>query len=250
MVSTESGSNKVALITGAARRVGATIARQLHQRGYKLILHYRHSSNDAAALATELNDQREDSVRLLSADLTDMDAVAKLGEQAKACWGHIDLLVNNASSFYPTPVADSTQQQWDDLINSNLRAPYFLCAALSDSLKARKGCIINLIDIHAQRGLPDHPIYSIAKAGLQMMTMSLAKELAPDIRVNGVSPGAILWPEADISDAAKQAILDKTLLQRTGSASDLADAVVYLSTANYVTGQILAIDGGKSLYSH
>ena len=227
MAGSDSATNKVALITGAARRVGATIARQLHQQGYQLILHYRHSATEAEALACELNNQRQDSVRLLAADLTDMSAVERLAEQAQACWGGVDLLVNNASSFYPTPVASSSQEQWDDLINSNLRAPYFIAAALSTTLKARRGCIINLIDIHAQRGLPGHPIYSIAKAGLQMMTFSLAKELAPEVRVNGVSPGAILWPEADLPETEKRAILEKTLLQRTGSAHDLADAVVY-----------------------
>ena len=243
-------NTKVALITGAAKRIGATLSRTLHAQGYNLILHYRSSSADADLLLSELNEIRPDSVIKLQADLNDMEAVHKLAQSAISQWGGIDLLINNASSFYPTPIENSTQEQWDELINSNLRAPYFLCSALANTLKESKGCIINMIDIHAQRGLPGHPIYSIAKAGLQMMTLSLAKELAPSVRVNGVSPGPILWPEADLSEGQKQTILNQTLLNRTGSPDDLAEAVLYLSKAPFVTGQILSVDGGKSLYSH
>lgn len=241
---------KVALITGAVKRIGATISRTLHKEGYNLVLHYRHSSEEALLLMTELNQQRPGSAITVQADLNDMDALQPLADSALSEWGGVDLLVNNASSFYPTPLDTSTQQQWDELINSNLRAPYFLCSKLAESLRERNGCIINLIDIHAQRGLPGHPIYSIAKAGLQMMTLSLAKELAPSVRVNGVSPGPILWPEASMSDEKKGAILEQTLLGKTGTPEDLAGAVVYLSTARFVTGQILSVDGGKSLYSH
>lgn len=243
-------NTKVALITGAAKRIGATLSRTLHAQGYNLILHYRSSSADADLLLSELNEIRPDSVIKLQADLNDMEAVQKLAQSAISRWGGIDLLINNASSFYPTPIENSTQEQWDELINSNLRAPYFLCSAMANTLKESKGCIINMIDIHAQRGLPGHPIYSIAKAGLQMMTLSLAKELAPSVRVNGVSPGPILWPEADLSEDQKQTILNQTLLNRTGSPDDLAEAVLYLSKAPFVTGQILSVDGGKSLYSH
>lgn len=243
-------TTQVALITGAAKRIGATLSRKLHEQGYNLILHYRRSSADADLLLTELNEIRPGSVIKLQADLNDMAAVGKLAKSAISEWGGIDLLVNNASSFYPTPIENSTQDQWDELINSNLRAPYFLCSALSKTLKDNKGCIINMIDIHAQRGLPGHPIYSIAKAGLQMMTLSLAKELAPSVRVNGVSPGPILWPEADLSEHQKQTILNQTLLNSTGTPDDLAEAVLYLSKAPFVTGQILSVDGGKSLYSH
>ncbi|MGH1429931.1 MAG: pteridine reductase [Neptuniibacter sp.] len=241
---------KVALITGAVKRIGATISRTLHKEGYNLVLHYRHSSEEALLLMAELNQQRPCSAITVQADLNDMDALQPLADSALSEWGGVDLLVNNASSFYPTPLDTSTQQQWDELINSNLRAPYFLCSKLAESLRERNGCIINLIDIHAQRGLPGHPIYSIAKAGLQMMTLSLAKELAPSVRVNGVSPGPILWPEASMSDEKKGTILEQTLLGKTGTPEDLAGAVVYLSTARFVTGQILSVDGGKSLYSH
>jgi pteridine reductase len=243
-------NTKVALITGAAKRIGATLSRTLHAQGYKLILHYRSSSADADLLLCELNEIRPGSVIKLQADLNDMKAVDELAKTAISKWGGIDLLINNASSFYPTPIENSTQEQWDELINSNLRAPYFLCSALTHSLKENQGCIINMIDIHAQRGLPGHPIYSIAKAGLQMMTLSLAKELAPSVRVNGVSPGPILWPEADLNDDQKQTILNQTLLNRTGSPDDLAEAVLFLSNAPFITGQILSVDGGKSLYSH
>ncbi|MGH1460631.1 MAG: pteridine reductase [Neptuniibacter sp.] len=241
---------KVAFITGAARRIGATITRTLHHEGYRVIVHHNHSSEEARALVQELNQIRTGSAVSLQADLSVMNEIKPLAEKAISAFGHIDLLVNNASSFYPTPLESSTQEHWDDLISSNLRAPYFLCSALSETLKARKGCIINMIDIHAQRGLPGHPIYSIAKAGLQMMTLSLAKELAPLVRVNGVSPGPILWPESDKPEEQKQEILNQTLLQKTGEAQDIADAVVYLSKAAFVTGQVLAVDGGKSLYSH
>ncbi len=243
---------KVALITGAARRVGATLAKRLHGAGYNIVLHYNHSADDAERLAAELNQQRSGSVCLIQADLNDMQAVQSLAVDALASWQRIDLLINNASAFYPTPLTQSSQDQWDELINSNLRAPYFLSAALADALTVNHGNIINLIDIHAQRGLPGYPIYSIAKAGLQMLTYSLAKELAPNVRVNGVSPGPILWPEnaAAQTETEQTAILEKTLLKRTGSADDLADAVLYLSQAGYVTGQVIAVDGGKSLYSH
>lgn len=240
----------VALITGAAKRVGATLCQALHQAGYNIVIHYNLSSEEATSLADKLNQLRPNSACAIQADLNQMPAIKPLAEKSIKFWGRIDLLINNASSFFPTPVAQSNQDQWEQLINSNLRAPYFLCCALAEELKKRQGSIINLIDIHAQRGLPGHPIYSIAKAGLQMMTMSLAKELAPEVRVNGIAPGAILWPEAGLSESAQQEILDKVLLQRTGCAEDIAKAALYLTEADYVTGQILAVDGGKSLYSH
>jgi len=241
----------VALITGAAQRIGATISRTLHQAGYRLVIHYRSSATAAEALATELNSQRPDSAITLQADLDDMSQVERLAQQAQVAFGQLDLLVNNASSFFPTPVDESSQQQWDQLINSNLRAPYFLASALNPALRQQQGCIINLVDIHAQRGLKNYPIYSIAKAGLQMMTMSLAKELAPRVRVNGVSPGAILWPEADaeLSEEAKAELLAKVPLERIGSAEDIARTVLFLAQSPYITGQIVAVDGGKSLFS-
>lgn len=242
----------VALITGAARRIGETIARQLWQQGYRVIIHCHHSTEAAALLADELNGLKPASARVLQADLNDSQQVSDLADQALACWGQIDLLVNNASSFYPTPLEQSTDQQWNDLINSNVKAAYFLSAKLADTLKQQHGSIINLVDIHAQRALPGYPIYSIAKAGLQMMTLSLAKELAPEVRVNGVAPGPILWPEEDaaISPEEQNAILEKTLLKRAGTAEDIAGTVLFLAAQNFITGQIIAVDGGKSLYSH
>ncbi|WP_415897527.1 pteridine reductase [Neptuniibacter sp. QD72_48] len=249
-MSTNTTATKVALITGGARRVGATTASTLHAAGYTVAIHYRSSAKAAEALQEKLNHLRPNSAFIFSADLNCMEQVEQLAEDVKSKLGQLDLLVNNASSFYPTPIEQSTQKQWDDLINSNLRAPYFLTASLSKLLRQNYGCIINMIDIHSQRGLPGYPIYSIAKAGLEMMTKSLAKELAPEVRVNGVSPGAILWPEQELEEDQKQSILDKTLLQRIGSPEDLAQAIVFLASAEYITGQVLAVDGGKSLFSH
>lgn len=243
-------ANKTALITGAAKRVGAAIAVALHQQGYDLLIHYHHSKQEALELQQQLNQNRSGSAFLYQANLVDMDAVENLANTILTNHHRIDLLINNASAFFPTPLENSTQEQWDTLINTNLRAPYFLSSALRTPLAQAEGCIINMIDIHAQRGLPDHPIYSIAKAGLEMMTKSLAKELAPLIRVNGIAPGVILWPENEMSEEQKQKILDKTLLQRPGECGDLADAAVYLAGARYVTGHILTVDGGKSLFSH
>ncbi|GGK73357.1 pteridine reductase [Amphritea balenae] len=242
----------VALVTGAARRIGASIARLLHKQGYQIIIHHNRSTEAANLLVTELNQIRATSAISLQADLNNHTEVQQLSDQALNWQGKVDLLVNNASSFYPTPVEQSSENQWEDLLNSNLKAAYFLSARLSASLKQHQGCIINLIDIHAQRGLPDYPIYSIAKAGLQMMTLSLAKELAPSVRVNGVSPGPILWPEAEaaINNNEKNAIIEKTLLKRTGCPEDIAEAVLFLAQQQFITGQILAVDGGKSLFSH
>lgn len=244
-------ANPLALVTGGARRIGAEICRTLHRAGYDLLIHYRSSADEAQALADELNTQRSQSATLLQADLNDMRAVEQLATNLCNQQQTPSLLINNASSFYPTPLNGSTQQQWDDLINSNLRAAYFLTANLCDALKRNNGAVINIVDIHAQRGLPDYPIYSIAKAGLEMMTRTLAKELAPEARINGVSPGPILWPEAAaaLSDEAQQKVLDKTLLERSGTPQDIADAVLFLAGANFVTGQVLAVDGGRSLHS-
>ena len=238
------------LITGAARRIGACIARQLHATGHELLLHYRHSATEAERLRDELNRLRPNSCRCLQADLAQMEQVTELADEVKAAGG-LNLLVNNASSFYPTPIDSVSQQDWDALINSNLRAPFFLTQALYPLLQASQGSVINLVDVHAERGLTGYPVYSIAKAGLKMMTLSLARELAPDVRVNGIAPGPIMWPEAEaaLSEEARQAVVDKTLLARTGRPEDIAEAVLYLSRANYVTGQVLAVDGGRSLYS-
>ncbi len=239
---------QTALITGAAQRLGAAITRRLHRDGCNVIIHYRSSAQQAQQLADELNQQRTDSAVCLGADLVDHDAVIRLAEQALGYWGRIDVLINNASSFYPTAVGEATQQDWQQLMAGNAEGAFFLSQALLPSLRQHGGCIVNMVDIHAQRPLDHYPLYSMAKAALAMMTKSLAKELAPAVRVNGVAPGAILWPEHEVADAAKQRILDKIPLQRTGKAEDIARTVAFLvNDAPYITGQIIAVDGGRSL---
>jgi len=241
---------KAALVTGAARRIGAEIARRLHAAGYNIVLHYHRSAVDAEALCHELNATRADSVRLLRADLLEIGKLSELVRQAAEFWDGLDVLVNNASGFYPTPFGMIAEAQWDDLLGSNLKAPFFLAQAASPFLRKRKGCIVNIGDIYAEHPLKDYSVYSLAKAGLVAMTRALAKELAPDIRVNGVAPGAILWPEHDV-DIAKQAeILARIPMKRAGDVSDIARAVVFLvEDAPYVTGQMLSVDGGRSLIS-
>lgn len=241
-------TGKVALITGAARRIGAAIATRLHQAGANVAIHYRGSADEAAALAADLNVIRANSAATFQADLTDTVNLPRL-VAAVADWaGSIDILVNNASSFYPTPPGEITEDDWDDLVGSNLKAPLFLSQAALGELRKSRGVIVNMIDIHAQRPLKNHPVYGPAKAGLAMLTRSLAKDLAPEIRVNGVAPGAILWPEEEMSDATKQSILDQVPLGRPGSPDDIAGCVLYLvGDANYVTGQIIAVDGGRSV---
>jgi len=243
--------SRYALITGAARRIGAVTAASLHQQGYTVFLHYHRSTQEAKNLAAQLNSQRADSAFLISADLLDRESVASIGQAIEQHTSSLDLLVNNASQFYPTNFDQATQQNWDELIDSNLRTPFFLSQRLQPLLKNAHGSIVNIIDIHAERMLEGYPIYSIAKAGLAAATKSLAKELAPEIRVNGVSPGPILWPEqeAALSKQEQQAVIEKTLLDRCGQPKDIAQAISYLAEARYVTGQILAVDGGKSLYS-
>jgi pteridine reductase len=241
-------SGRVALVTGAARRIGAAIARALHAHGADVAIHYRGSSDAANALVNEFNTQRENSATAFAADLTDMAGLQALVENAITWKNRLDILVNNASSFYPTPIGEVTEEQWDDLIGTNLKAPLFLSQAASPALRDAQGVIVNIVDVHSQRPLRDHPVYGPAKAGLAMLTRSLAKDLAPDIRVNGVSPGAILWPEDSMSDATKKAILKQIPLGRPGEPEDIAGAVVFLaSEASYVTGQIIAIDGGRSI---
>lgn len=239
----------IALVTGAARRVGAAIATRLHAAGFDLALHYRHSREGAAELADHFHAERADSAWLLQGDLASKDGPAQIAEAFLARAEHCDLLVHNASSFYPTAMGKVDAAAWDDLLGSNLRGPFFLTQALLPALRARGGAVVNLIDIHAERPLAEYPVYSIAKAGLAMLTRSLARELAPEIRVNGVAPGAILWPEDpdDTWGKQQQAILKRVPLGRTGTPEDIADAVYYLATAPYVTGQILAVDGGRSV---
>ncbi|HNL32074.1 MAG TPA: pteridine reductase [Pseudomonadales bacterium] len=239
---------KVALVTGAARRVGAAIVERLHGAGYQILLNYRHSAEEAQALAARLNALRAGSVELLPADLCQMEAVQQLAELASQ--RGVGLLVNNASSFDPTPLGAVSEAQWQALFDSNLKAPFFLLQALLPTLRARRGAVVNLIDIYAERPLQGYSVYSISKAGLAMLTRSMARELAPDVRVNGVAPGAILWPEQPSAEqaAAQQRILAQTPLGRTGRLEEIAEAVHFLAEATYVTGQIIAVDGGRSLY--
>lgn len=239
----------VVLITGAAHRIGATTAKLLHENGMNIVLHYRGSREQAKAVQKELNDTRENSVILIQADLHITNGLPALIEESVKAWGRLDVLINNASSFYPTPIEKSTEAQWDDLIGSNLKAPFFLSQAAAPHLKKNKGCIINIVDIHADRPLKNFPIYSMAKAGLVMMTKSLACELGPEIRVNAVAPGAILWPE-NLDEVAKQRIVSRTFLKRQGEPNDISKTILYLiKDAGYVTGQVIAVDGGRSLNS-
>lgn len=241
--------NKVALITGAAHRIGATTAKLLHENNMNIVLHYRGSRQQAQALQKELNDKRENSVILIQADLHITNGLPALIEESLKAWGRLDVLINNASSFYPTQMGKATEDHWDDLIGSNLKAPFFLSQAAAQHLKKTHGCIINIVDIHAERPLKTFPIYSMAKAGLAMMTKSLAGELGPEIRVNAVAPGAILWPE-NLDDVAKQRIISRTFLKRQGNPHDISKTILFLiKDADYVTGQIITVDGGRNLNS-
>jgi pteridine reductase len=240
---------KVVLITGAARRIGSAIVREMHSTGWNILVHYHYSGDEAKAVACQLNAKRPDSVRLLAADLADIGRLPLLIEGSLAAWGRLDALINNASAFYPTPVGTVTEAQWEALLGSNLKAPFFLAQAASESLRRQQGAIVNLVDVYAERPLKNHPVYSIAKAGLAALTRSLAVELAPEIRVNGVSPGAILWPAEGQDVAVQQDLLMRVPLGRTGAPGDIARAVrFFLEDAPYVTGQILAVDGGRSLF--
>ncbi len=243
----ESLDNKVALVTGSAKRIGAEIVRTLHAHGARVAIHYRGSADEALALADALNQERADSAAAFQANLLDTPSLPKLAKDVLDWAGRLDILVNNASSFYPTPLGEISESDWDDLIGSNLKGPLFLSQACLPALKAAHGVIINLVDIHGQRPLKNHHVYSPAKAGLAMLTRALAKDLGPEIRVNGVSPGAILWPSDGMTTDVKQAILDQVPLDRAGSPADIAGCVLYLvRDANYVSGQIIAVDGGRS----
>ena len=238
------------LVTAGARRVGAAIGRRLHAAGAQVMVNYLRSGNEARALVADLNAQRAGSAAMVKADLLDRGAPELLVSSTLRAFGRLDALVNNASSFYPTPVGKLDEAAWQDLIGTNLKAPLFIAQAAAGELKKRRGCIVNIVDIHAEFPLKDYVIYSIAKGGLAALTRSLARELAPAVRVNGVSPGPILWPDADIWKSAKtrKAIVDRTLLKRTGEPDDIARAVEFLiAGAPYVTGQILAVDGGRSI---
>ncbi|NOT83906.1 MAG: pteridine reductase [Methylococcaceae bacterium] len=236
------------LITGSAKRIGAACARLLHAEGYNIIIHYHSSEHAAQALTAELNAQRPDSVVMLQADLLRLEELENLAQQAKLAWGGVDVLVNNASLFYPQTVSGTTEQNWDELLGSNLKAPFFLAKALENTLRSRRGCIVNMVDIHSERGLLGYPVCSIGKGGLEAMTRILAKEFAPEIRVNGVSPGAILWAEHDTDPERQADIMRRIALKRLGDPLDIAKAVRFLiKDADYITGQIIKVDGGRTL---
>jgi pteridine reductase len=241
---------KAILVTGGARRVGAATCRRLHALGANLILHYRSSAREAQALQAELNHVRIGSVALVQADLLDTSQLPNLASKTVEQFGKLDALVNNASSFFPTPLGEITEDMWDDLMGSNLKAPLFLSQAVAPLLKRQQGCIVNIVDIHSEWPLKNYVVYNAAKGGLASLTRSLAQELAPDVRVNGISPGPILWPEEGewTDEAARKHIIGRTLLKRTGEPDDIARTVAFLiGDAPYITGQIIAVDGGRSV---
>jgi pteridine reductase len=241
-------TGKAALITGAARRVGATIVRKLHAAGANIVLHYRSSADASESLARELNEVRPDSVITVEADLLDPGQLEMLPGVATGNFGRLDILVNNASTFYPTPLGDITEIDWDDLLGTNLKAPLFLSQAAAAPLRISNGLIVNIADIHGMRPLSRHPVYSIAKAGVIMLTRSLARELGPSVRVNAVAPGPVMWPEDGMDKELQARIVDRTALKRPGTPDDVARAVLFFATeAPYVTGQVLAVDGGRSV---
>lgn len=236
------------LVTGGARRVGAAIVRELHGAGANVIVHYRSSATEAKALAAELNAIRPQSLAIVAADLLDTKSLPKLTAAAGGAFGRLDILVNNASTFYPTNVGEIEEKQWDDLIGSNLKAPLFLAQAASQQLRLSRGLILNIVDIHGMRPLRRHPVYSVAKAGLIMLTRSLARELGPHVRVNAIAPGPVMWPEDGADEVLQAKIVDRTALKRPGSPDDIARAALFFAAnAPYVTGQILAVDGGRSV---
>jgi len=238
----------VALITGAGKRVGAAIARALHAAGYDLALHYRRSRDEAQALAEQLEHVRADSTLCVEAELAELQRLPRLVDAVLARYGRLDALVNNASAFYPTPIGTATVAQWDDLFASNAQAPFFLAQAAVPALRESRGAIVNMVDIYAERPLANHAIYCMAKASLEAMTRALAIDLGPDIRVNGIAPGAVMWPSDGKAYDDRQAMLERTPLKRAGNADDVASAALWLlRDAPFVTGQILRIDGGRTL---
>jgi pteridine reductase len=241
-------NDQTVLITGAARRVGAAMARALHEAGANVVIHHHRSGQEARALAAELEAKRAGSTLVLAADLLDLAQLSGLIERTVARFGGLHVLLNNASSFYPTPLGSITAAQWDDLMGTNVRAPLFLAQAAVPALRATNGLIVNIADINGQRPLRDHVVYSTAKAGLIMLTRALARELAPEVRVNAIAPGPVLWPEAGIDAEQKELIIEHTPLARPGTPEDVARAALFFATAApYVTGQVLAVDGGRSI---
>jgi len=251
MASTDhSLKSKAALVTGGARRIGAAIARTLHDAGMDLVIHFRHSAAEARSLADELNDTRPNSVVLVEGDLENSEDCATLAQQAIEAFGRMDALINNASAFFPTPIGEVTNDQWETLMGVNLKAPFFLSQACAKALASTHGAIINLTDIYAERPLPHHPVYSASKAGLVALTRSLAQELGPDVRVNAIAPGAIIWPESGDSEENQNEIIRRTPLGRLGEPQDIAGTVMFLlRDAPFITGQIINVDGGRSARS-
>jgi len=240
--------DKVALVTGGSARIGAAICKAMHAAGAHVVVHYRSSREAAKTLADQFNQERAGSASLLQGDLCDMQRVPQLVDEVLEAHGQLDILINNASSYYPTPLGSATQEQWDDLFGSNARAPFFLSQAAAPALRERHGCIVNLVDIHADRPNKQHPVYSMAKAANAMLVKSLARELAPQVRVNGVAPGAALWPEHYFDDAERQEILKRIPLGRPAGAEQIVNAVMFMvAGSDYITGQILAVDGGRSV---
>ena len=239
---------KWVLITGAAKRVGAKMVEVLHSNGFNLVIHYNSSSEAASNLSAKLNKQRAGSSIIIGGNLTDDSTIETLIPNVIEQTGRLDVLINNASTFYPTPIENITLEDWDSLFGTNLKAPLFLSKYAAKYLKDSKGLIINIVDIHSRKPLKNHPIYGPAKSGLAMLTKSLAKDLAPSVRVNGISPGMILWPENEPSESIKKSILDQIPLKRSGSPEDIANCVLFLiEDAPYITGQIIPIDGGRSI---
>jgi len=240
------GKNRCVLITGGAKRIGAEIARAVHARGLDVAISWRESGAEADALIAELNGRRADSAAAFHADLNRSESRDALVGAVVARFGRLDGLVNNASSFYPTPIGAASEADWDDLFNSNARAPFFLSQAAAPHLKAARGAIVNMVDIYAERALPNYPIYCMAKAALQMMTFALAKDLGPEVRVNGVAPGNILWSTNMVKAETLAIVEERTALKRQGAPQDIAEMVLFLlDGAGYVTGQIIAVDGGR-----
>jgi pteridine reductase len=239
-------SGKVVLITGGAHRIGAHIVRHLHALGMNLVIHYRNSEEAAHDLQAELHAKRPGSIVLVRGDLLNNGMLTNLIYETTEAFGRLDVLINNASTFYPTPLGEATEKDWEDLIGTNLRAPFFLAQAAWPALKKSKGCIVNMADIYGDRPLKNHPIYSTGKAGLIMLTQSLAREMAPEVRVNAIAPGVILWPENDMDDMTKHRLVASTPLKRSGEPEDIARTVKFLiGDAGFITGQVIAVDGGR-----
>jgi pteridine reductase len=247
-MNTKSVQRPVALVTGAAKRIGAQIAHRLHAAGYDVVLHYRHSRKEMDALVAELEAARSGSTLSIATDLANIKKIPGIIEMCLRRFGRLDALINNASAFYATPIGAVTPALWDELFASNARAPFFLAQAAAPHLKESRGSIVNIVDIYAERPLPGYPVYCMAKAALAMMTQALARELAPEVRVNAVAPGAVLWPESGKAYADQQELIAHTPLQRAGTPKDVTTAVLFLlRDAKFMTGQTLRVDGGRTL---